>query len=250
MRLKAVAVHLTISVAIALVCATLTFGVWYPNAYRAMSGGMGVFGILTIVDVVLGPLLTLVVFNSRKPRTELVTDLSAIGVLQISALAYGLVVVYQARPVHLVFEVDRYRVISAADIDDSDLPDALPAFRKLPRTGPTIIAAKGTSSREELLKSLEMAMQGKDIATRPKQWVPLSEQRTEIGRRALHYTKLLERKPEHRVVLETAARKAMSDSGLPPERLRTLPVVSRFVSWTVIIDESGTPLAFAPVDAF
>jgi len=63
-----------------------------------------------MVDVILGPLITLTVFNRSKPRSELVRDLTVVGLIQLAALGYGLWTVFVARPVHLVFEYDRFRV--------------------------------------------------------------------------------------------------------------------------------------------
>jgi len=48
------------------------------------------FLIVVTVDVILGPLITLAVFNGVKPWTELRRDLAMVGVLQLAALGYGL----------------------------------------------------------------------------------------------------------------------------------------------------------------
>jgi hypothetical protein len=66
-RLRASAIHFCISVAIALLAALLVFFVWYPNPYREISGGRELFLILVSVDVVLGPLITLAIFDRAKP---------------------------------------------------------------------------------------------------------------------------------------------------------------------------------------
>ena len=80
------------------------FGWWYPYPYRELSGGRELFALVVAVDVVLGPLITLVIFNPAKTRRHLVMDFTVIGLLQVAALAYGLWTVFVARPVHLVFE--------------------------------------------------------------------------------------------------------------------------------------------------
>ena len=116
-RFQAAGIHLCISLVIAALAATLVFALWYPYPYRDLSGGRELFTMLVSIDVILGPLLTLAVFNLKKPRAQLVRDLAIIGLVQLLALGYGLWTVYQARPVHMVFEMDRFRVTHAADID-------------------------------------------------------------------------------------------------------------------------------------
>jgi len=88
--------------------------------------------------VVMGPLLTLVVFDRRKPRTALVRDLTIIAVLQLAALAYGLHTVYIARPVALVYEGGRFRLVTANDVREEELPNAPQAYRTLPLNGPLV----------------------------------------------------------------------------------------------------------------
>ena len=78
-RVKASAIHLTLSLAIAALAGALVFGVWYPYPYREISGGRELFLILVIVDVILGPLMTLAVFNRVKPWPVLRRDLIVIG---------------------------------------------------------------------------------------------------------------------------------------------------------------------------
>ena len=126
-RFQAAGIHLCISLVIAALAATLVFALWYPYPYRDLSGGRELFTMLVSIDVILGPLLTLAVFNLKKPRAELVRDLAIIGLVQLLALGYGLWTVYQARPVHMVFEMDRFRVTHAADIDPELLAKAPPS---------------------------------------------------------------------------------------------------------------------------
>ena len=63
------------------------FWVWYPTPYFAIDGGWQVLRILAGVDVVLGPLLTFIVFKIGKPSLKF--DMSCIILMQIGALIYG-----------------------------------------------------------------------------------------------------------------------------------------------------------------
>ena len=50
--------------------AGLVFALWYPYPYREISGGRELFLIVVAVDVIMGPLLTLAVFNRSKPVND------------------------------------------------------------------------------------------------------------------------------------------------------------------------------------
>jgi hypothetical protein len=68
----------------------LVFLVWYPNPYREISGGRELFLILVTVDVILGPLITLSIFNPVKAWKVLRRDLAIVGLIQLAALGYGM----------------------------------------------------------------------------------------------------------------------------------------------------------------
>ena len=90
--------------------------------------------------------------------------------LQLAALLYGLSTVYQARPVALVFEVDRFRVVNATDVLMDELPQALPEYRQLPLTGPWLLSARESQPGDERLRSIELALKGFDLGQRPSYW--------------------------------------------------------------------------------
>lgn len=114
-RYKAAGIHLAISAAVAVVVLALLLLVWYPQPYFRLAGGAGLMLILIGVDVVMGPLLTLIVFDPAKKSLKL--DLAVIAALQVAALAYGITVIAQARPVFVVFAGDRFTVVAANQID-------------------------------------------------------------------------------------------------------------------------------------
>ena len=148
-RLKASAIHLGLSLFIALLAALLVFGIWYPFPYREISGGRELFLLVVSVDVILGPLITLAVFNRSKPLGELRRDLATVVLIQLAALGYGLWTVSVARPVHLVFEIDRFRVVHAIDIAPELLEKTPLDVVALPVTGPTLLAVRPFRDQQE-----------------------------------------------------------------------------------------------------
>ena len=62
------ALHLLVSALLAAALAAVIFRIWYPPPYDALAGGRLLFLLLVGVDVVCGPLLTLLMYTRRKTR--------------------------------------------------------------------------------------------------------------------------------------------------------------------------------------
>ena len=97
-KLKATGIHLLISLVIFILLVLWIYFDLYPSFYFNMSGGIQGLGLMFGVDVVLGPLLTFLVFNPHKKIREIISDLVIIGLVQLAALGYGLHTVYQEHP--------------------------------------------------------------------------------------------------------------------------------------------------------
>ena len=170
---QAAGIHCLCSALVAALAAWVVFGVWYVYPYRELSGGRELFLLIVAVDVVCGPLLTFVLFDAKKPRKELWMDLSLVALIQLAALGYGMWSVWQARPLYLANEVDRYKVISAPDVKAEEI-EALPANLK-PQfwAGPQIVAIRPPKDAEEHNKVLfDAATGGRDYGARPEFYIP------------------------------------------------------------------------------
>ncbi|WP_460431491.1 hypothetical protein [Azotobacter salinestris] len=87
----------------------------FPGGLFQAAGGWAGLKIVVAVDLVLGPCLTLIVFNLRKPRSELVRDLSLIALMQVLALGAGVWQVLKARPLALVQVFDTFYAFNRED---------------------------------------------------------------------------------------------------------------------------------------
>lgn len=246
-RLRASGIHLSISLMVAALAALVVFGVWYPYPYRELSGGRELFLIVVTVDVVLGPLITLTVFNRAKPRAELRRDLAMVGLLQVVALAYGLWTVAVARPVHLVFEIDRFRVVHAVDVPPELLEKAPTDVVALPWTGATLLAVRPFRDRNEEGAATLAALQGVQLGARPDLWQPYSAARPRVLEAAKPVLELKQRFADHVTEIEAVAARA-GRSGAP---LVYLPVAGRKLFWTVLLDPvTAEVIGFLPLDSF
>ncbi len=249
-RFYAAGVHLTISLVLAAAAAGLVFGLWYPYPYREISGGRELFFIVISVDVVMGPLLTLTIFNRRKPARELRRDLTVIGVLQITALVYGLWTVSVARPVHLVFELDRFRVVHAIEVPDDELTQAPPGLQRLPWTGPTLLSMRPLQPGKEKIDMTLAALSGLPLGARPALWQEYAQGKSQIIAAAKPLDNLKARFPAQTKAIN-AALKSSAGAGLSAASLGYLPMAGRDKYWTALLDLNTTEvIAFVPIDSF
>lgn len=251
-RLIATAIHFGISLAIAGLAALLVFFVWYPAPYWEVSGGRNLFLLVVSVDVIMGPLLTLVVFNRNKPNRELLRDLSVIGLLQVAALAYGLWTVAVARPVHLVFEIDRFRVVHAIDIPVELLGKAPEELRQLPLGGPTLLSVRPFKNSKESYEATMAAIQGIPLSARPDLWQSYTNAKTEILARAKPLSELKARFPAHVGEIDQAIQSSTTSATNKVFReVGYVPMVGRNTFWTVLLDLDTTEIiSLIKIDSF
>ena len=98
-KLKATGVHLGLSLLVFIVLVYQIYYNWYPQPYFSIDGGWQGVRIIALVDLVLGPLITFLIFDLRKSRREIIFDLLTIAIIQFSALGYGVYVTHSQRPV-------------------------------------------------------------------------------------------------------------------------------------------------------
>ena len=246
-RLKASGIHLGISLAIALLAALLVFLVWYPYPYREISGGRELFLLVVTVDVILGPLITLAIFNRRKPWRELRMDLAVVGLIQLGALGYGLWTVALARPVHLVFEVDRFRVIHAIDVPEELLPQKPADIEALPWTGPTLLGTREFKNAAESADATIAALSGVHLGSRPDLWQSYEATRSQVLKEARPVTQLRQRLQKDAPAIDAWLRATGRDAAATA----FVPMVGRKSFWTVLVDPvDARVLGFVPLDSF
>lgn len=175
-KFKAFAVHLGISLVIALLAVVLVFFVWYPAPLHKALGVTEIFLLLLLIDVVLGPLLTLIVY--KKGKRTLVMDLAVIAALQLAALTYGLWTVAEGRPAWLVFGGNHFELVRKADIEPRDLVRE-PSFQ-----GPEWVSIQEPLKLNHSLFSSKLDS-NQNLYRQPKNYRALHLDKDRIKRRAL-----------------------------------------------------------------
>jgi hypothetical protein len=245
-KLVATGLHFAVTLLFAATAAALIFLVWFPDPFQTMIGGTELFLLVAGCDLALGPLMSLVLYNSRKSRRALVIDYSIVGVLQLGALVYGVYVMAAARPAYIAFSHDRYEIVLAGDLSRKELAAAKePAYSKVPWTGPRFIAV--VVPHGERNDALLEAVAGNEEHKRPRFYVPFESHLERIRSRAKPLAVLEQNKPGSGQMVRAALR----DVTLPAERLAWLPVRSFRGFWTAVIDtDTGKPVAYFDLDPY
>ena len=243
---KAAGIHLLISLAVAVSAAVLVVGVWYPGPFRDVAGGLALLLLVAGVDVVCGPLLTLVLFNPVKSRKELRLDLGLAALLQLLALAYGLWTVWMARPIYLVHEIDRFKVIASPQLEENSLQALSADLRPRFFSGPKTVTTRPLTRQEREAVLFESLKGGRDLAERPEYYAPYDKA---AGLNALKPARPLQGFLD-KVPGQLAEANALAKAkGLDVSGLRYLPVIAR-QDWVAVMNNDGDIVYFLKGDGF
>ena len=175
-RLKAFGYHLGISVFIASVSLYIVFFVWHPAPLAKALGVKYIFFMMLAIDVILGPLLTLII--AKKSKKSLNFDLTVIIVLQFAAFTYGIYNIAISRPVYIVFDTLRFEAVQANNVPTESLNMANYPYNRLgwglPRfvavTPPNSIQQKNNRTFIELETGVAPSMQPNLYESLNNQW--------------------------------------------------------------------------------
>lgn len=147
-KLIATGVHLAMSLVVFAYLAYQIYYHWYPEPYYTIDGGWQGMRLVAAVDLVLGPLITFLIFDLAKSRREVIFDLAVILVIQFGALAYGVMTTYSQRPVAIVL-IDEF-IISASEDHYSGSLESFDVLAEYSDEKPPIIFVDLPTSREGL----------------------------------------------------------------------------------------------------
>lgn len=247
--LQVFGIHFAASCAMALAVVWSVFSFWIPNPYQGLVKAPQLLIVLILVDVVCGPLLTAVLASPAKPRKELRLDFTLVVLIQLLALVYGLHTIANARPVALVFEMDRFAVVSASQINTQELKQAPTDLQQLPWLGPRLLGIRASKNSDEKLHSIELSLQGIEPSARPGWWQSYELSRPYVVARMQAMQTLHQR--------ASAAQRQLVEAELHKleramEETFYLPLVSshQLDSWIVLLDAQANIVGHVAVDGF
>ncbi len=195
-RIKASLIHLAISVFIISIVLSVFLLVWYPAPYAEISGLNSILKILVGIDVVLGPLITLIIFNKNKPSLKF--DLAVVASLQIAALCYGVFTVYQGHPAYIVYAVDRFELVSAQDAHPEQ--SKYDEF-KISKLGfPKLAYAKMPTDTKQRNDIIFSALQGVDLEKMSQFYEPFLDHKVDIVQNGIDPNKLFASKSNNHLL--------------------------------------------------
>jgi hypothetical protein len=226
-RLKAFSLHLLSSAtALTLILGSLYFG-WYRWPGWHLTDVTTVVLVMVCVDVVLGPTLTFIVASKNKTRRVLTRDIGIIVVVQLCALIYGSVSLWNGRPLYYAFSENLLQLVQAYDIDAKEAeagrqqnPALAPHWYSLPRW----IWAPLPQNAEESRKIVVSAVTGgDDVISMPKYFKPWEDGLTSLRSNlkkvddVAYFAKSEKKKLKER----------MKAAELPDDQLNTMPLTGR-----------------------
>lgn len=159
---------------------------WYPPPFYQIQGLSPILLMLIGVDLVLGPSLTFIIY--KKNKVGLKFDLTVIGLVQISALIYGMYSTFIARPVYAVFYGDRFETVCANEYSDEALKKiAGSPYAQFSWRGPRWVAALMPDDAKEKERIMFSAVIGGGLKLEPQYYVPFDQVKNRalnIGKRA------------------------------------------------------------------
>lgn len=189
-RFRASALHFFISLLMGLILLALCWFIWYPAPMLMAIGGHEIFLLVVGIDVVLGPLLTLIAFKSGKRGMKL--DLTLIALLQIGAMMYGVSTLLEARPAYVTALGNRFQVIQASEITDANLAKSK---AEIPWWGPNWVGTKAPTDKMDISAVAAMAPAGGGRGHLPQLHIPYESMASEILNNALSIEQLKKGNP-------------------------------------------------------
>jgi hypothetical protein len=158
------------------------------------AGGRDLFFVIVGVDVTIGPLITLIVYKPGKWGLKF--DLWVIGILQACALAYGVWVLFESRPVYIAFVKDRFELVRANGYPEGALAKgAAKGYDNLSWTGPRLVGVRLPTDPRESYDLMMSGIGGVDAQYFPQYYVPYDTVRDEVKAKALPLETLRKRNP-------------------------------------------------------
>jgi hypothetical protein len=247
-RLKAFAVHLLGSAsALSLILGGLYVG-WYRWPGWHLTNVTQVVMVMVGVDVVLGPLLTFIIARASKPRRELVRDIAVIVAVQLAALIYGTMSLWNGRPLYYAYSETVLQLVQAYDINAEELvvgrrqnPALAPHWYSLPRWIWAPLP-QDSDTRQQIITSAVTG--GDDVISMPQYFKPWEQGVPELRKQLKKVDDVAYFAPSEKKRLK----ERMQAAGFDTDQLNSIPLTGRGHPLLAVFDPAGVKLAaiFSP----
>lgn len=157
-RIRFFLAHLSVSAIIAVIAICIVYFVWYPAPLGKALGVLHLFLMLIVIDVIVGPLFSLLVYKEGKKTLKF--DLAVVILLQVCAFIYGFYHIAQGRPAWIVYGDRVFNLVKNSDIEQNGVERAKEAYKHVGYWGPEYVALDSNmskSAQKELLAQTPMS---------------------------------------------------------------------------------------------
>ncbi len=231
MRFVAFFSHLLVSIFLISVFLFLIFKIWYIEPFDALYSTWDIIKIVAGVDLILGPLLTFVVFDMRKKRSELARDLSIIFAIQLTALVWGGYVAQKARPLYaamfngVILSLTLNEVSKSTETPAVEMPGLLEPVKFV-----YVLPPRDSEEYGKLLRDIYYN-DAPDVGMRVERFREMSEYREEALKHHLQLDQVLDKNPKGQKVYDAYMRSRATDGDIA-----FYPIKGSTVSKTAVID--------------
>lgn len=207
---------------------------WYPAPYFLVSQAAYRFALLAGIQLVLGPILTWLLYTPGKKGLWL--DMTVISLLQVAALGWGIKALHDHRPAFMVHTLDRFELVSHSQLDRRETRGV--PLRSLTDRGPLLVVTSLPGDNAGLQSLVDGIVFGNapDIHLRPELWSDYPPAVPRILRNARTLDDLQKARPETSAGVAAAVR----ETGWSAPELRFLPLAGRDFDYAVYLDpENG-----------
>lgn len=180
-KLKASLIHLLLSAVVISVLISLILIFWFPSPFLGITNFKDIAIILIAIDLVLGPLLTFVVFNPKKKSLK--KDLATIVFVQLFALTYGLYTLFLTHPVYITYFDNGFNIITAKQATPEK---ARYKQLKISKFSSPVIAYMDVNEKTRNSLFAEAMNGGNDIEARAEHYEPYEDNIDKILEKSLN----------------------------------------------------------------
>jgi hypothetical protein len=178
-RYRASLIHLIGSAIVLFLVFLLISQVWYPGVLFAKSAGIKLLMLVACIDLIVGPLITLIVFDAKKRLIKV--DMAIILFCQICFMSYGMWTVFSSRPVYIAFTGTNFYMVKANEIEKSALKQVqIEQFKHLPLFGPEFVGTKQPDDLKTRNDIVFAGAGGMGVQNLPQYYIPLVQVQKQI----------------------------------------------------------------------
>lgn len=229
-KLKATSIHLFISLLIFLVVLYFILFDWYPEPFFTAQGGWQGIRLMAVVDLVLGPALTFIVYNQLKQRKALIFDFSLIALVQISALIWGGHLVYTQRPIALVFWHDAFYTVTGDDysVQGIDNPD----FSQFSTHVPPLIYSRPLTTLIEMEQFRQLTEKSIPVYAHVSLYESIKDNLSSVFSRGVDIEEVISKNASMKFQLEKIVRGNLADYNY-------IALKAKYQNMILILEENG-----------